>query len=321
MSSLGRHIRTFLCGACSGATQGSLGVGGGILMVNGLTRFNGMRQVDAVGTGLPTQILTNTIGGITFASAGLADPLAAVTMGSASILGAMAGVRLGNRIDEETSRGIMGAFMVGLSPLLAIGTMLQQEDDGKFDGLDSELRMGDDDDRALHRSSKDCDTTGNIETQREPLKENWTLQWYPRRVWQEACSRGPLAVFQLLGLGVLVGVISGTLGVGATPVMISYLALNQGPNKVDEYKACVGTALVAVTPNVTTGSISHAMMGSMQLRMVPILGAGTALGALCGSSIALYLPNALMQQIFAAFCAVSGFGLVRKAPLVKRLLK
>lgn len=115
--------------------------------------------------------------------------------------------------------------------------------------------------------------------------------------------------------------ISGSLGVGATPVMIAYLALNQGPNKVDEYKTCVGTALVAVTPNVTTGSISHAMMGSMQWRMVPILGAGTAIGALCGSSIALYLPNTLMQQVFAAFCAVTGLGMLRKAPFLKRLLR
>ena len=97
--------------------------------------------------------------------------------------------------------------------------------------------------------------------------------------------------------------------------------MNQGPNKVDEYKTCVGTALVAVTPNVTTGSISHAMMGSMQWRMVPILGAGTAIGALCGSSIALYLPNILMQQVFAVFCGVSGFAMLRKAPFLRRFMQ
>lgn len=277
-------------------------------MVNGLTRFNKMRQVEAVGTGLPTQILTNTISGAMFAGAGLVDPLAAVTLGSASILGAMGGVRLGNSMNEHESRGVMGAFMVALAPLMALSPLLQEDGDA-----DNDCRYGE--------AQTEAAAEARAATARPATADHWTAHWQPERLWEEANARGPAALSELLGLGTLVGVISGTLGVGATPVMIAYLALNRGPNRVDEYKACVGTALVAVTPNVTTGSISHAMMGSMQWRMVPILGVGTAIGALCGSSIALYIPNTLMQQVFAAFCGITGFAMLRKAPFLKRLLQ
>ena len=41
------------------------------------------------------------------------------------------------------------------------------------------------------------------------------------------------------------GVLSGAMGVGATPIMISYMALSP-LNRADEYKTCIGTALCAV---------------------------------------------------------------------------
>lgn len=279
-------------------------------MVNVLTRIGKMRQVEAVGTGLPTQILTNTIGGATFAAAGLVDPLAAITLGSASMIGSAAGVRLGNRMSEGQSRGVLGGFMMALAPIIAVSPLLKKQDDQGQCDFDKTAPAAE----ITEASRKDSKTL--IED-----KEDWTEQWQLERIWREAQHRGPMAVGELVGLGTLVGVISGTLGVGATPVMIAYLALTDGLNKVSEYKVCVGTALVAVTPNVTMGSISHAFMGSMQWRMVPILGAGTAIGALCGSRVALYIPNTIMQQVFAVFCGVTGLAMLRRAPFMKNLLR
>jgi uncharacterized membrane protein YfcA len=60
-------VRSFLCGAASGATQGAMGVGGGIIMASSLTRFAGMKQAHAVGTALPSQVCSNIISGWTFA--------------------------------------------------------------------------------------------------------------------------------------------------------------------------------------------------------------------------------------------------------------
>ena len=242
------------------------------------------------------------------------------------MLGALGGARLGNHMDEEQARGFMGAFMVTLSPLIGLGTLLnmQKEDCDSGGGrltkqMKTKFAQASTDNFNVTIAADD-ESTGEIEEVVAAAK-HWTANWQPECLWQEAQLRGPIAVGQLLVVGTLVGAISGTLGVGATPVMIAYLALNKGPNLVDEYKTCVGTALVAVTPNVTTGSLSHTIMGSTQWRMVPILGVGTAFGALCGSSIALYLPNALMQQVFAVFCAATGFGMLRKAPFLKKLVK
>lgn len=286
-------------------------------MVNVLTRVGRMRQVEAVGTGLPTQILTNTIGGATFAAAGLVDPLAAVTLGGASMIGSAAGVRLGNKMSEGQSRGVLGGFMMALAPIIALSPLLKKQDELGAEQLSQcDFEKGSSGE-VTEVSRNDAEMLAKEEEE----EEDWAVQWRMERIWQEAQHRGPMAVGQLLGMGTLVGVISGTLGVGATPVMIAYLALTNGLNKVSEYKVCVGTALVAVTPNVTMGSISHAFMGSMQWRMVPVLGAGTAIGALCGSSIALYIPNTIMQQVFAGFCGVTGLAMLRRAPFMKNILR
>mmetsp|Transcript_5487 Transcript_5487/g.6275 ORF Transcript_5487/g.6275 Transcript_5487/m.6275 type:complete len:107 (-) Transcript_5487:304-624(-) len=74
-------FKALASGMLSGGTQGAIGVGGSILMVTSLTRFGGLTQAQAAGTSLPTQIFANIASGLTFASAGLVDPLAATTLG------------------------------------------------------------------------------------------------------------------------------------------------------------------------------------------------------------------------------------------------
>ena len=115
-------------------------------------------------------------------------------------------------------------------------------------------------------------------------------------------NRGPFQAAQFLGVGLVVGSISGALGLGATPIMISYMVTTTD----FDYKTCMGTALCAVTPAAIAGTVAHAQAGNTCWRSVPLLAAGSAAGAYFGSSLALYLPDQLLQQVFAAFCLVTG---------------
>ena len=85
------RVRSLQCGLASGAMQGGIGVGGGIIMVSSLTKYARMPQIQAVGTSLPTQIVGNVISGATFAAEGKVDAAAAVCMGASAIFAARFG--------------------------------------------------------------------------------------------------------------------------------------------------------------------------------------------------------------------------------------
>lgn len=313
------HVRSLLIGVASGGTQGALGVGGGIIMIGSLVR-GGFAQAQAVGTCLPTQILSNAVSGAAFAAAGLVDPVAVVCMGSASVVGAGVGAKLGTRLTDQAYKGAFGGFLCALAPLMAVSPYLRGELDGDKDGKE--------DPRAVTAAAAQLAVAGGAAATTsaaqsgglpaaQPEAEAWTAAWQPERLYETACARQPGAVQQLLGVGTLVGLMSGAMGLGATPIMIAYMAL--APlNKTEEYKTCIGTALCAVTATTAMGSAAHARIGSTQWRAVPLLAAGTVVGGLCGSSVAQDLPNVLLQQVFAVFCAVTGFKMLRQAWLVKK---
>ena len=166
--------------------------------------------------------------------------------------------------------------------------------------------------------------------------ENWRAAWALDQLGSKLIEQ-PLRSAQFLGVGlgvvlplalfcvrsshsftphtyhrVQVGVLSGAMGIGATPIMISFLAL-KGEYA---YHTCVGTALCAIVPCNLMGSVAHAQLGNVHWSRVPVLAAGAAVGGALGSAVSLGLPSVVLQQIFAGFCAVSGGSILHKSGLI-----
>jgi len=251
-----------------------------------LTRFGGLTQAQAAGTSLPTQIFANIASGLTFASAGLVDPLAATTLGVFSTVGARYGARLSLRVSEEQYKAIFGGLLLFLSPIILFGSLKGERK------LENKQMVYDSDEGKVSAA-------GN----------NWVREWEPDKILSKARAK-PIETTLLSCFGVVVGVLSGSLGIGATPVMISFLSLY--PRDNNDYKTCIGTALCAVVPCTIMGSASHAQLGTTQWVKLPMLVCGSTLGGILGSSVSLYLPSAILQQTFALFCAVSGGSMLKR---------
>lgn len=123
---------------------------------------------------------------------------------------------------------------------------------------------------------------------------------------------GTAAAVSLLFLGVLVGGLSGLLGVGGGAVMVPGLAL--GPGFAQQLAQ--GTSLAAMVPSSAMGAAVHARIGHVRRDVVyPLLG-GIAVGSWLGGTSALALPDRTLRIAFSVVLIWLGARyLVRRPPV------
>ena len=106
---------------------------------------------------------------------------------------------------------------------------------------------------------------------------------------------GAYAAISLVVLGLLVGGLSGLLGVGGGAVMVPGLAL--GPGFAQQLAQ--GTSLAAMVPSSAMGAAVHARIGHVRRDVVyPLLG-GIAAGSWLGGTSALALPDRALRVVFS----------------------
>ena len=192
--------------------QGVLGVGGGIVMISSLIKLARLEQIKAVGTSLPTQIVSNVISGATFAADGKFDAAAALCIGGTAMFSARAGARLGSRMSEASLKGAFGGLLVILAPCVALGSRGEQ-------------RMA----TTVAVNAPASTTAVAIDDAADQSRA---------KASQRAAHTNPSAMLEQLvaeparsaihcAVGATVGAVSGALGVGATPLMITFLTLRK----------------------------------------------------------------------------------------------
>ncbi len=98
-------------------------------------------------------------------------------------------------------------------------------------------------------------------------------------------------------LGLISGIISGTLGVGAGIVLVpSLVFLFTLPQKVAQ-----GVSLGVIVPMALAGAISYKLNPEINTDFVLIafIAVGGVTGALLGAQIADWIPNLILRRIFA----------------------
>lgn len=271
-------------GLLSGTVQGSLGVGGGILMIGGLTRFAGLKHAVAVGSSLPCQIVSNASAGLIFVSNGFVDPVALLCIGGTSMFSVRLGARIGHNLSENAAKSVFGAVLTLISPIVAYSSCVKNSN-------------GDDDD-------------GGEEAFDENKKEKKNTILNTSTILQEFRERSTSEITRMVCCGLGVGVLSGAMGIGATPVMLSYLTLSGDSH--GSYKSVLGTAICSVTLTTLSGFTAYSSRGSVKWRMLPMLIIASALGGVAGSNLALEAPSNVLQCAFALFCGAYGARVVHR---------
>ena len=122
---------------------------------------------------------------------------------------------------------------------------------------------------------------------------------------------GPASSVSLVLLGILVGGLSGLLGVGGGAVMVPGLAL--GPGFAQQLAQ--GTSLAAMVPSSAMGAAVHARLGHVRGEIIFPLMAGIAAGSWIGGLSALSLPDRTLRLAFSVVLIWLGLRYLVRRPI------
>jgi uncharacterized membrane protein YfcA len=111
---------TVAIGVATGLLAGLLGVGGGLVMVPGMTQLLKMRQHEAVGTSLLVIIPIALVGALVLGQSHDVDPLVGVILAVASIVGAVVGAGLTRTISDRTLRRVFAIAVLVVAVIMLI---------------------------------------------------------------------------------------------------------------------------------------------------------------------------------------------------------
>lgn len=124
---------------------------------------------------------------------------------------------------------------------------------------------------------------------REPLLGNWALT-------------GEAHWLYLAGVGIIEGLVAGSVGISGGPVLAPLLVMGLGmPQQLAQ-----GCSLASRVPAVIAGSIENLRCGHVRFGLLPGLVAGGLIGAWLGSLLALSLAELHLRSLFAAVLLVIG---------------
>ncbi|MCB9435964.1 MAG: sulfite exporter TauE/SafE family protein [Anaerolineales bacterium] len=101
----------------------------------------------------------------------------------------------------------------------------------------------------------------------------------------------------ILGSGIVVGFLTGLLGVGGGFLIVPALVMLVGL----PIQQAVGTSLVIIAMNSVAGLLGHLHGGTLDLRLTAVFIAAGLLGTLAGAKLGKRLPAAYLRQLFAIF--------------------
>lgn len=128
------------------------------------------------------------------------------------------------------------------------------------------------------------------------------LLWKTPQPHVAAFHHGVAGVAFDLGLGVVIGLLSGYMGVGGGLIAVPAFTLALGMTQ----QAAQGTSLAVILVTGPSGAIVHGRHGNVALSLVPLLALGAILGAPLASWLAQMLPHELLARVFAVFLLFNG---------------
>lgn len=111
-----------------------------------------------------------------------------------------------------------------------------------------------------------------------------------------------------LGVGLVVGLLSGLLGIGGGVLMVPAIVLIWGRSM----EIAVGTSLAVMIPGALAGVLRHHFSyGHVDFRLAGLLAVGAVVGSYAiGAPLANYLPSDTLKKIFGVLMVIVGLRMV-----------
>lgn len=131
-----------------------------------------------------------------------------------------------------------------------------------------------------------------------PPAANWLVNLGP---WTAAIN---------VGLGLMVGILSGILGVGGGFILVPILALLLGL----EQHLAQGISLAYIIPTAIVGAYTYYRKGNVVLSAVPWVAGASLLTVILGSALAHAMDSVLLRQVFGIFLSLIGIQMALTRP-------
>jgi uncharacterized protein len=107
-------------------------------------------------------------------------------------------------------------------------------------------------------------------------------------------------------VGLIMGVLSGLLGVGGGIVLIPILVLGFGMTQ----HLAQGISLAVIIPTAITGLINFHRKGLIDYRMAGLLALGSTVGTSLSANYVHLIPGATLTKVFGVFLTVVGMRMI-----------
>ena len=118
----------------------------------------------------------------------------------------------------------------------------------------------------------------------------------------------PLRIAGLIVLGLVAGVLSALLGIGAGGVVVAMLMLLGASDLTAK-----GASLVMMVPGVASGTVANLLRHNIDVRAAFVVGSASLVGSPLGAWAAHQVPPQVGSGLFAGFLAVIGIMMLRQA--------
>jgi uncharacterized membrane protein YfcA len=273
-----RDALTVALGVAAGVMSGLFGVGGAVVSTPGI-RVLGASAVDAVGTTLPSIIPGAASGVLRYRREGLIDGRAVAGTAPAGMAAAVAGALLTRVVPGEGH-----ALMLATAGLLAVSAVRTVT--APRPAADPDL------DAALALAGPAGVRTG------EPAVGVGPPPAEPAAPATSTAGSRPVA---LAAIGAAAGLLAGLLGIGGGVILVPGLAQVAG----FELKRAIATSLACVGLMAVPGTVTHALLGTIDWRFALALTVGMVPGARIGAALAIRAADRRLRLVVGAFLAVT----------------
>lgn len=109
--------------------------------------------------------------------------------------------------------------------------------------------------------------------------------------------------------GLLVGALSGLIGIGGGVVLVPLLVIGFGFSQ----HTAQGTSLAALIPTSIVGAVTHQRQGNLDVRAALVMGIVGMVGAAAGAVAAQHLHAQVLERLFGLLLLFAAYRLWRRS--------
>lgn len=275
-----------LLGLAIGTLQGFFGVGGGWLTTPALNML-GLPITEAIGTGFAVTACSAVFGSVRHHRLGNLDLRLAAIVGLSGMLGIEAAKGFVLALDRQgMAQTAIGGAYIALLWGVGLSIVLEQVR-GRTAGA-----------QAGSATSAQAEPTTRLagRLQAIHLPPNVRLVIVPLR----------LSIWVLAAVGLLVGLVSGALGVGGGFILVPLLIYGLGIST----RVAVASSLASIVLSATYGAATYASAGRLNLVAAGLVFAGALVGVQLGAQATVAAPVRAMRVLLGAALLLAGLAVV-----------